>query len=376
MCAWNVGALRLAIRCGAVRVVDLVREHPDALSALCGDQRHWEACLIDCGARLDRHAVHIFADLASDLYHPQRSLPWSCLQNAVRHNNLSVVAAFIAHPRSPAVGDPRTAPAAQECIIAAVGRRRPPVDAQTLLDTLFAFGIQPSPDAVRVAVRFASPDVVRRLVTAGANVGLSSEDMCLIAISHGRGDMLDTIRECVGDIDRSNPLFAATAAEMGHWNVLGRLRNEWGCAWDHRVVQFALMDVHPHRQPRSTMNEGRMGLGGGVDGWPVVSQMRSAVGCVPATTTTASQRGPLSAAVRCSPAVTEVTQRCGGASRPSWQQTADRSHKSTQQHPSDCPNLSTHTHPPPILTPSLPPPSLYIIVSRVDPAADARPESE
>jgi hypothetical protein len=112
-----------------------------------------------------------------------------------------------------------------------------------MLSAMTGAGIPLHNDIVRISLQYADLETVQWLLRQGAATDTLTEELFLFAIHSGRLDVLEFLYHNYNGISLDNGLLTGTAAEMGHLDVLKRLR-EWGCTWDHIVIQNALMNEH------------------------------------------------------------------------------------------------------------------------------------
>lgn len=236
---WTLDALRAAVVTADTAAVRTIMRHADCSAALRDDAR-WRQCLDECCGMRRRRGVAVFRLLADAGDGAARRLPWSALEEAAEAGNAAVVAAFLAHPRCPV---DRSGESAALSTLAVVARPRTAQQAATLLTLLMGAGITLHRDVLRVGVRFAAIETVEWLLFHGADHRLSTEELFLFAIHAGRLDVVEFLHAQRGGIATDNVLFTRTAAEMGHADILARLRM-WDCVWDHGVLQSALLNNH------------------------------------------------------------------------------------------------------------------------------------
>lgn len=237
---WCIAGLHKALGCCGPTAVRDIMQHPDAMAVLTAEEA-WSPLLVKCaGCR----SLEVLEVIDSFVPATVRVFPWKSLEMAVQQRNKRFIQWFLQHPRRP-----RNAHcfAARRCTLAAVMEYDLVCGRETieLLETLREVGVQWHEDVLLVAIDRGSYDVILRLLECGVHTEfrLDQGTLFLRAANAGNIPAMRALEMHFGILTSTDPLLMATAAEMGHVEMLNFLHLR-GCVSDHRVLQFALLNGH------------------------------------------------------------------------------------------------------------------------------------
>ena len=243
---WAVQALHAAIRYAELDVVQFLMLHPTAdPTVVWGNSYTFSVALYNCAMRKQRDGPRMW-ELVIGLAPDGMELPWSALEAAVHECQLWFVRAFLADPRCPGQ---RSGPGPDGVAVAVVRLSKPDAVVIELLHAIAAAGIDWDTEEVLEAVldRPKKHTLLQWMLQngRGGQWNLFRPDMVLLrCILVGCAWNLRALLPHVSaTIDKSDPVYTTSAAEMGSLDVLQCLR-EWEYQWDHQCLQMALTNNH------------------------------------------------------------------------------------------------------------------------------------
>lgn len=231
---WHVKALQSAARFACAAVIRDIAQHPDATGLTAGA---WHDLML--------HATHqtdpkIFEALMAPPFRPS-GLSWTLAEEAAKKHNHGFLRWFLNHPQVSI--DPG---AVRRCARAAITESH---DSRGILGTLQLFeicGYVIHYDEEMLMLAFPGGAAVVEFILERTHLLALHDPMqvYLRAVANGDISILQLLEHRLSiALELSNPLYMATAAEMGHVDMLQFLHDR-GCRCDYRVVQFALMNNH------------------------------------------------------------------------------------------------------------------------------------